>query len=71
MLVVICYDALFSDVIDEAKQADQLVVVSNLSDLKQTPFPTYYLRYVTYLHFVTGKPVIYRDQLSFDESPVT
>ena len=65
--VLICYDAFFSDVLIHAQDADLIVVVSQLSDLKNTPMPTYFLHTLRFIAMSQHKDLIYIDGLGISE----
>jgi hypothetical protein len=62
-LVLICYDALFDDWIEEYDQADAIIVVSHLIQFEDTPLYQYFRQQIKYLHLRSQKPLIYRDSL--------
>lgn len=62
VLLLICHDVLFSDIWDEASQADAVVVISHLEDLLQTPIAHYIEKRASYIHAYTQKPVVHVDQ---------
>lgn len=62
-LVMICYDALFNDYLEELSEATAIIVVSNLSDFANTPMPYYFEQQLAYIYLSTNSPVQYVDQL--------
>ena len=62
VLVLICNDALFSDIWEEAKHASDILIISHLSDLSHTPIKQYFMARAQCIHLITGKPVYWVDQ---------
>jgi len=60
-LLLVCHDAMFSDVGKEVDQAEIIVVVSNLSDLNGTPAYYHFLKRLQYLSLYHHKPVLLVD----------
>lgn len=56
-LVLVCYDALFSDLSEEMKQAEAIVIVSHLNQLESTPMPRYFKARAHYLQHQYQCPV--------------
>lgn len=56
-LVLICNDALFSDIYDEVKQAEVIIIVNNLFKLESTPMPRYFFNRAQYLQSKYNVPV--------------
>ncbi|MDC3180663.1 hypothetical protein OAT84_00765 [Gammaproteobacteria bacterium] len=62
-LVLICYDVLFDDWLEEYSSASAIIAVSNLALFAQSPFYHYFQNQLAYIHIRSKKPVIYRDTL--------
>lgn len=60
-LVLICYDALFDDYLDEIRDTQGVVVVSNLTAFDQTPFLTYFVKQLWYIQLRTGLSMVSKD----------
>lgn len=64
ILLLICYDALFTDITAEVSEADAIVITGMLTDFNQTPMPKYFQKVAMYLSILYHKPTFLVDGLS-------
>lgn len=69
-LLLICNDALYSDIGDEMDKAEAVVVVSWLTGLNNTPIKHYFQKRVLYTHLRYGVPIRHVDIESIKDYPV-
>lgn len=60
-LLLVCNDALFSDLGDEILDAEAVVVTSWLTGLQGSPLKHYFLKRLEYIHLKYGKPLMLVD----------